>query len=612
MSSGKRQITDVALETSRQHLSLNEGAVRCDALQFQDAWKTAQTAAGQARIAALERAFVLYEGCLLAGCEEEWSEALALYLDSTFVQIAEALIAWYRERGQLHHALYLSSQAAQRAPESGDFTNLARQLKHEAASTTPLALPASAPQPQMGRQVALQVLAAPKTPLHHAENACMEAHAALPFYANRFWGRDNERQILAQNLRVATPLGLRTLVGPPAIGKTRLAVEAAREAAQNCGWRVHFVSLAAQTNAAGFADAVRAGLGLPASAQLGPLQQVVAQLRAGQVAAQRDHEKCEGGAGVLLVLDNVEHLRPEIALEIQALRVQVPEVRLWATSRALLGLPGEEALPIEGLPVPRQNDDLSALSASPSVQLFVARARGARPAFAVSAANAGAIGDLCRHLEGWPLALELAATPSHSFTPAQILAQLCAHPDFLQRHTARREETGARHSSMENAIAWSFDLLSREAKATLLALGVFRGGAGRSEVETLARGLGGQARRTNVPLTELMTHSLVVCEEKGGVLRYELLEGVRQSSSPNQHSRSRARPRIGRKIGHSPVEAFRRQLLERQQLDEPTGAIAAEPRRPQLELHRFVAHCGHQSDSPSARWHLRIDRDRHR
>lgn len=493
------------LLANRQYVQLNTQAFCCDVTQFQNAHKTAQTLAGAARIQALQRAFDSYGGRLLACFEEEWSEPIALHLETLFGGVATELIGHYRECGDTERALSLSSEAALRAPETEDFAALVRQIKREG-------FPKSV---RSACSAKIEVSSPVWKELPYIQTL-------LPLYPARFWGRDAERQTLEQSLRLTGPLRLQTLTGPPAIGKTRLAVEAAREAAQHRNWCVRFVSLASQKSAASFAEAVRTGLGLPSTSHINPLSQVVNHLRDLQRATQTAH-----APGVVLLLDNLEHLLPEVALEVQSLRCQVPEVVIWATSRASLGLPGEESLLLTGLPVPHEEDDLPSLAASPSVQLFVARARRARPAFAILPSNAGAIVRLCRQLEGWPLPLELAAARSHTFTPAQMLEQLRSNPEFLKRPVNQRDTVLARQKSLDLAIGWSFELLSPEAQTTLLALSVFRGGATREHIETLARALQIKARRDSSPLTELVAHSLIVCEEKGGVLRYDLLEGVR-------------------------------------------------------------------------------------
>src|SRR5579872_3804510 len=153
-----------------------------------------------------------------------------------------------------------------------------------------------------------------------------------------------------------------------------------------------------------------------------------------------------GARRTLLVLDNLEQLLPDGAEQIERLRWAAPQLRLLTTTRRGLAIDGEREIAITPLALPSASDrgDADRIELSPCVQLFLDRARAVRADFALTDANAGAIAELCRQLEGLPLAIEIAAAQSRSYAAAEILAGIARGEDLL---VDRRAHKDSRHRS---------------------------------------------------------------------------------------------------------------------------------------------------------------------
>lgn len=292
-------------------------------------------------------------------------------------------------------------------------------------------------------------------------------HAAnFPLYITQFFGRERELASLGemlgrsgdQALGVRLPERLITLTGPAGSGKTRLAVEAAERQIPLFRGAVWFVPLADLRDSARILDTMLAALRIPQSAGLEPLQQIAAAFR-DEVA--------------LLVLDNFEQLVGEGAEVVWNLLERVPRAVCLVTSRQRLSLPGEREFPVPPLPVPQGKCPPDQLLRYESAQLFVDRARLARPDFGLTAGNAAAVAELCCRLEGIPLALELAAARSRSLAPAQMVGQINSRFDFL---VSRQRNVPTRHQSLRAAVDWSYNLLSPASQHCFAQLSVFRGG----------------------------------------------------------------------------------------------------------------------------------------
>jgi predicted ATPase len=219
-----------------------------------------------------------------------------------------------------------------------------------------------------------------------------------------------------------------------------------------------FVSLASLTDPALVAPTIAQALDPRGPADRSPVATIVEHVRGGRF---------------LLVLDNVEHLLSSAGL-VTELLAACPELAVLATSRVRLRLTGEQELPLAPLPVPPPElTGLEPLAESAAVQLFVDRARAAYPDFALSTANCVAVAEICRHLEGLPLAIELAATRIRLLTPETLLARLSSRLRLL---TGGPEDAPPRLRTMRDAIAWSHDLLSSAEQALFRRLAVFAGG----------------------------------------------------------------------------------------------------------------------------------------
>jgi predicted ATPase/class 3 adenylate cyclase len=334
-------------------------------------------------------------------------------------------------------------------------------------------------------------------------------HDALPRQATSFVGR--EQEVAAIRKLLGSGVQLVTLTGPGGTGKTRLALEVARAASGEFDDGTAFVPLAAVGDAADVVPAIAAVLGIRESDERAIDEVVLTYLR---------------GKHLLLVVDNVEHVLAA-APQIGAL-LDAPKLVILATSRSPLHLTGERLVPIAPLGVPDvlPPEPLQLLECD-AVRLFVERANNIRP-FALSGRNAGAVAELCRRLEGLPLAIELAAARTSLLSPEMILARLDHSLKLLIGGERDRDE---RQQTMRNAIAWSHDLLSSDEQTIFRRLAVFRGGCTLDAVETVAA-----CDMEADPLDlvgSLVDHSLLRMDDAAagpvaGEPRFTMLEVVRE------------------------------------------------------------------------------------
>ena len=201
---------------------------------------------------------------------------------------------------------------------------------------------------------------------------------------------------------------------------------------------------------------------------------------------------------------------------------QCPRVRILATSRERLDVPGEFVFPVPPLGLP-EDGSARAVAASEAGSLFVTRARAASPGFALTEGNAAAIAEVCSRLDGMPLAIELAAARCPALGPAQLAARLEGHPGLLAGGAARP----GRHRSLEALVSWSYELLGEAERRLLARLSVLRGGF---DLEVAERVAGGEplAPQAVAGLLASLAGKSLVQVQAGPVIRYSLLETVRQ------------------------------------------------------------------------------------
>lgn len=356
----------------------------------------------------------------------------------------------------------------------------------------------------------------------------MPARNNLPAQLTPLIGRDRDVAALTRRLADAR---LVTLTGAGGSGKTRLALAVAEDLARGASpydGGVWLVELAGLADPDLVPQAIADAVGVRETADRAVVDGLLAGL---------------GACAVLLVLDNCEHLIDDCAAIAASILRACPAVRIMATSQVPLGVPGEASWPVPLLDLPADADaaEPEALVRFGAAQLFAERAHAADPAFRVDAGNARAIAEICRRLDGMPLAIELAAGRTQALSPHEIAARLDDSLGLLHDRGG-----GGREIALRSTIAWSFDLLDAPDRALLGALAVFEGGcdlaaavavaaadipgppdpAGPAPV-TLQPGAAGDAVLDG--LTRLIDRSLVTVRttDDGGT-RYGLLEAVRQ------------------------------------------------------------------------------------
>ncbi|HWU22104.1 MAG TPA: LuxR C-terminal-related transcriptional regulator [Nocardioides sp.] len=305
---------------------------------------------------------------------------------------------------------------------------------------------------------------------------------------------------------------LLTLTGFGGVGKTRLALRAARELARSQADGVAWVELADLRDPALLQQTVVDALNMP---ELPARDTWAAAL---QHLARRH---------MLLVLDNCEHVLHDVAAMVDELLRHAPGLRILATSRQILGVPGETVLCVAPLPVPpaERASEPGVASLFPSLALFRERAAAVVPGFELTPANQDVAVELCRKLEGIPLAIELAAVKLRVLGLDDLLARLDARLSVLA-HPAR---TGpSRHRTIEATIDWSYDLCTEDERTLWARASVFAGGFTVDAAEEVCAG-GSLPREAVLDVVQgLVEKSVLLRSENEGQVRFRMLEPIRE------------------------------------------------------------------------------------
>jgi predicted ATPase/class 3 adenylate cyclase len=324
----------------------------------------------------------------------------------------------------------------------------------------------------------------------------------LPTQLTTFIGREKE---IAAALRLLDGTRLLTLTGPGGTGKTRLSLQLAAEAGPQFPDGTFWVPLAPISDPELVPSTIAHSLGVQVSANETPLTRVAEHLRDRQV---------------LIVLDNFEQLLPA-APAVTALLEAAPRLKIVASSRAPLRLNGEQefAVPPLDLPDPERLPSVEVLAQSDAIRLFIERARAVKPDFLVTSENAAPVAEIVFHLDGLPLAIELAAARVKLLTPQAMLPRLKQGLDLLASTSLDRTD---RQRTLRGAIAWSYDLLDEGVQRLFARCACFVGSAQLDQIESVC-GPSDQIGRDLIDgVSELVDQSLLRQSEVEGQPRFRM------------------------------------------------------------------------------------------
>jgi predicted ATPase len=531
------------LRADRMYVTLDPD-VTTDVADFEAALAAASRARDTSeRAALLSSAADVYSGELLPGYYEPWVLAERERLAQAYLTALRELTTIYQEREQWSLALDAAYRvvAAEPLEEDGwqslirllaatgqsaaavrQYHEMERRLQ-EALGETPseathdlvrgLLEEACASAARRSLDTVPPAIPAPGVPPRGEASAPPLPASAVPVPLTAFFGRANETGELSALLR-SPSCRLVTITGIGGAGKTRIALETARDLRHAFSGGVWFVALADITAPSEIPGAIAAALGYQTSAPAHPayteypIESVIRRLRQQPPS--------------LLVLDNFEHLMEGVSF-VRSLLDQIPGLTCLVTSRRRLLLSAEREFALGPLPTPAHPGTPERLLEFASVQLFADRARAALPSFQVTAENAEAVARLCHWLEGIPLALELAAARSGVLTPHQMLLQMNRRFDFL---TSRHRDTADRHRTLRAAVDWSYEMLLPSLQDFFAHLSVFQGGWTAEAAEAVT---GDCDRIACLDALECLKDlSLAQTMEVAGNIRFRYLEMLRE------------------------------------------------------------------------------------
>jgi predicted ATPase/class 3 adenylate cyclase len=330
----------------------------------------------------------------------------------------------------------------------------------------------------------------------------------LPTQLTTFIGREQE---IAEVRQAMEHRRLVTLTGPGGIGKTRLSLQAAADSLETFRHGVWFVELAPLIDPGLIPQTILSTIGISEQPGKPPLELLQEYL----------YDKT-----TLMVLDNCEHLVAGSARVASALLNAAPGLKILASSREALGVPGEAAYPVPSLSLPdlKRLPDAEQISQYEAVRLFIDRALLVQPHFAVTNENAPAVAQICHRLDGIALAIELAAARVKALSPDQIARRL---DDLFRLLTGGSRTALERHQTLRAVLDWSYNLLSPEEKILLCRLSVFMGGWTLEAAEQVC-GQDGERLDILDLLIQLVDKSLVNAKLSGSDAHYSMLESTRQ------------------------------------------------------------------------------------
>ncbi len=330
---------------------------------------------------------------------------------------------------------------------------------------------------------------------------------ALPVGVAAFVGRDRERAKVADLVAHGRVV---TLTGSGGCGKTRLAVEVVGDLASRFSGRACWVDLQGVSEPGLVATAVGGAVGVHERADQALTDTLAEQLRARHL---------------LVVLDNCEHLVEACAELVGALSSACPQLHVLATSRVPLVIEGEARFEVAGLPVPDPDaGSASTVAAADAARLFEVRARQVAADFRIGDDNASAVAEICRHLDGIPLAIELAAARVRVLAPGQIAAGLWNRFGLL---TGGVRGAPARQRTLEASLDWSYELLDDLQRLALARLSVFAGSFQLDAAEAVVSGDGIDSDEVLDLVAGLVEQSMLQVAQRQGRARYRLLETIR-------------------------------------------------------------------------------------